>query len=80
MNRRSFLTKSTVSALLAGATGSAIAGIRTPSQSDIKITDIKVYQFEEGSDKAVFVKVETDEGTAENAALTFLLSSENWST
>ena len=64
MNRRSFLIKSAASALLAGSTGTAMAVTHSPEQSDIKITDVKVYQLEKGKDKAVFVKIETDEGTS----------------
>ncbi len=62
MDRRSFLVKASTSALVGN---SIIAATATPvNRSDIKITDVKVFQFEKGSDKAVFVKVETNEGTA----------------
>lgn len=64
MNRRYFLTKSSASALLVGSTGAALARIHTPNRSDLKISDVKVYQLEKGKDKAVFVKVGTDEGTS----------------
>lgn len=50
--------------MLAGSIKTASANPRSSVQTDIKITDVKVYQFEKGKDKAVFVKVETDEGTS----------------
>lgn len=54
------------SALLAGGVSIATAASRprVMGPSDVKITDVKVFRREEGKDKAVFVKIETDEGTA----------------
>jgi len=68
MNRRKFLSKTAASALVVGSFSTALANTEKSAfsvqQSDVKITDVKVYRFHKGSDKAVFVKIETDEGTA----------------
>lgn len=54
------------SAMLAGSVSIATAASRprVTGPSDVKITDVKVFRREEGKDKAVFVKIETDEGTS----------------
>ncbi len=53
--------------MVAGSVPSMTASTRRQDsvvRSDIKITDVKVYQREEGKDKAVFVKIETNKETA----------------
>ena len=61
MNRCSFLHKAAATSALSSV---GFKSNYVPVGSDIKITDVKVYQYEDGKDKAVFVKIETDEGTS----------------